>query len=69
MKDFMDGKTPKAGRSLSIGGQSNLLPDLPENLIKSVSYNKSVPIIIGTTKDDGSYVASGMFYYQSIEFT
>lgn len=47
-------------RSLSIGGPNNLLPDLPQNIISSAQYNKSIPMIIGTTKDDGSYVATGL---------
>ncbi|KAG4079302.1 hypothetical protein HA402_007994 [Bradysia odoriphaga] len=45
-------------RSLSIGGPNNLLPDLPQKIVSAPQYNKNYPMIIGTTKDDGSYVAT-----------
>lgn len=53
-------KMLKGGRSISIGGPNNLLPDTPENIMQSGSYNKTIPIIVGTTKDDGSYVTCGI---------
>lgn len=51
MDSFLSG-----GRSLTIGGPTNLLPDVPQN----IAYNKSIPIIVGTTKDDGVYVTTGL---------
>lgn len=45
----------------TVGGPTNLLPDTPHDLVSS--YNKSIPIIVGATKDDGAYVATGKFYY------
>lgn len=58
-KVFMAGKGMTAGRTLSIGGPDNLLPDTPENILSSTGYNKSIPIIIGITKHDGSFLAGG----------
>lgn len=58
----MIGKLPIAGKSLSIGGPNNLLPDLPEKILQSSKYKKSIPLIIGTTQNDGSYPATGMFF-------
>lgn len=52
-------KRPLGGRSLTIGGPTNFLPDLPDKIVTSSAYNKSIPIIIGSTKDDGSYIAGG----------
>lgn len=47
------------GRSLSIGGPTNLLPDTPQNIIDSGQYNKSIAIMTGVNKHDGSWVATG----------
>lgn len=60
------GVSQVSGRSLSIGGPNNLLPDLPQNLIRSGKYNKSIPIMAGTTKHDGSWIAAG---YISIHYS
>lgn len=54
------GKILLGGRSIAIGGPSNLLPDTPGNIIQSGRYNKTIPIIVGTMKDDGSYVTTGI---------
>ncbi|XP_037048128.1 glutactin-like [Bradysia coprophila] len=48
-------------RSLSIGGPNNLLPDLPQKIVSAPQYKKNYPMIIGTTKDDGSYVATVLY--------
>lgn len=48
-------KIPTGGSSLSIGGPSNLLPDHPEQILKSKHFNKSIPIIIGVTQTEGTY--------------
>lgn len=56
------------GRSLSIGGPSNFLPDLPEKIVSSPQYKKTIPMIIGTTKDDGSYVATGLINFLRLLF-
>lgn len=61
MGGLVDGKVLPGGRSISIGGPNNLLPDTPQNIISSGKYNKSIAIIVGTTRDDGSYVATGEF--------
>ncbi|XP_055302443.1 glutactin-like [Sitodiplosis mosellana] len=58
MNGLLDGKVLSGGRSISIGGPNNLLSDTPQNFVLSGSYNKSIPIIVGTTKDDGDYVAT-----------
>lgn len=47
------------GRSLSIGGPTNLLPDTPQNIVDSGQYNKSIAIMTGVNKHDGSWVATG----------
>lgn len=60
MSALRERKVLKAGRSIAIGGPNNLLPDTPRNIMQSGSYNKTIPIIVGTTKDDGSYVTSGI---------
>lgn len=57
--DLQAGPLHLGARSLSIGGPNNLLPDLPEKIVTAPEYNKNYPMIIGTTKDDGSYVATG----------
>lgn len=49
------------GRSLSIGGPTNLLTDTPQNIVDSGRYNKSIAILNGVTKHDGSWVATGIF--------
>lgn len=68
MKSMLSGNIALGGRSITIGGPSNFLPDRPENIIKSKNYNKSIPIIIGTTKDDGSFLATGNhFFYIFLE--
>lgn len=53
------GRFPVAARALTIGGPTSLLPDIPENLVKFGKFNKSIPLIVGTTRDDGSYIATG----------
>lgn len=57
----MNGKLNIAGKSLSIGGPNKLLPDTPEKILQSAKHKKFVPIIIGTTKNDGSFPTTGMF--------
>lgn len=57
----MSGKLPIAGKSLSIGGPNSLLPDLPEKILQLAKHKKSIPIIIGTTKSDGSFPTTGKF--------
>ncbi|KAJ6650003.1 Glutactin [Pseudolycoriella hygida] len=57
-KDLSGGPLKLGARSISIGGPSNYLPDLPQKIVSSPQYNKSVPMIVGTTKDDGSYLAT-----------
>lgn len=47
------------GRALTVGGPDKLLPDTPRNIVTSRNYNQSLPLIIGTTKHDGSYYAGG----------
>lgn len=59
MNGLKDGKTLSGGQSISIGDLNNILPDTPQNILLSARYNKSIPIMIGTTKDDGDYVATG----------
>lgn len=59
MNGLMDGKILSGGQSISIGDLNNILSDTPQNILLSGRYNKSIPIIIGTTKDDGDYVATG----------
>lgn len=54
----MNCKLALGGRSLSLGGPTNLLPDLPTNLAHN-QYKKNISLIVGTTRDDGSYVATG----------
>lgn len=49
----------KVGRSLTVGGPDELLPDTPQNIVTSGNYNQSMPLIIGATKHDGSYYAGG----------
>lgn len=56
------GKMMSAGRSLTIGGPDKLLPYTPEKIVKSKSYNQSVPLMVGITKHDGSYVAAGSMF-------
>lgn len=58
MSGLVEGKVLPGGRSIAIGGPNNLLPDTPQNIITSGSYNKSIAIIVGTTSEDGSYVAT-----------
>lgn len=53
-------KIPKYGSSLTIGGPSNLLPDLPEQMIQARNFNKSIPIIIGVTQTEGTYTMKSM---------
>lgn len=63
-------KLPKVGGSLTIGGPSNLLPDYPENIFTSKHFNKTIPIIIGTTQTDGSYPMTSInhiFFLSPIE--
>lgn len=59
MVGAMNGKMRIGARSLSVGGPNNLLPQSPEKLIDFGIFNKSIPLIVGTTRDDGSYVATG----------
>lgn len=61
MNGVIDGKLLTGGRSISIGGPSNFLPDTPQKIVSSGTYNKSIRIIIGTTRDDGDYAATGEF--------
>ncbi|XP_031618955.1 glutactin-like [Contarinia nasturtii] len=57
--DLINGGILSGGRSLSIGGPNKLLPDTPQNL--ALTYNKSIPIIVGATKDDGAYGATVVY--------
>lgn len=57
MNGFKMGKVMPGGRSIALGG--SLMPDAPQKIIQSGGYNRTIPIIIGTTKDDGSYVTAG----------
>lgn len=62
IESAIKGKLPIAGKSLSIGGPNKLLPNSPEKILQSTKYKKSIPLIIGSTKTDGSYAATGMFW-------
>lgn len=65
MNSLINGKVSPGARSISIGGPNNLLPDTPQNIARN--YNKSIPIIVGTTKDDGDYVATGEYFRTSTQ--
>ena len=65
MNGLINGKTLNGGQSISIGDLNNILPDTPQNILLSGRYNKSIPIITGTTKDDGDYVATGDIWLPS----
>lgn len=69
MTGLKAGKVLPGGRSISIGGPNNLLPDTPQNIVSSGGYNKSIPIIIGTTKDEGDYVATSEFVVNCVVCT
>lgn len=56
-------KLPTGGSSLAIGGPSNLLPEHPETILKSKSFNKSIPIIIGVTLSEGTYAMKSMLFF------
>lgn len=59
----MNGKMRNGARSLSVGGPSNLLPHSPDKLIIDFGkFKKSIPLIVGTTRNDGSYIASGNYF-------
>lgn len=64
----MTGKTLAAGRSISIGGPNDLLPDTPHNIVSSKKYNQSIPLIIGATKHDGSFVAASENFIDNNSF-
>lgn len=51
--------TFSAARSLTIGGPTNILTDTPDILRRTGNYRKDVPILLGTTKHDGSYLTTG----------
>lgn len=55
----MNGRWGLGARSMTVGGPTNLLPDMPGNLVKAGKYNKNISLIVGTTRDDGTYVATG----------
>lgn len=57
-----------AARALTIGGPTNILPDTPDNLRRTGNYRKDVSILLGTTKNDGSYLTTGKrdFVFTSI---
>ena len=61
-KIAISGKWMTAVRSLSIGGPDKMLPDTPQNIVSSKSFNQSIPLIIGTTKHDGTYLAAGWYF-------
>lgn len=46
------------GRSLVIGGPSNLLPDTPINLLQSENYPTNISMIAGVTKDEGTFLTA-----------
>lgn len=47
---------------MTIGGPSNMLPDTPHNLWKrGKGRKKPMPLLIGTTRDDGSFALADMF--------
>lgn len=60
-------KPMTVGRSLSVGGPDQLLPDTPRNIVNSKNYNQSIPLIIGATKHDGSYYAGGWNFISIFE--
>lgn len=53
-------KMPYVGKCLTIGGPSNLLPHKPDKIVASGKYKKSMPMIIGIAKDDGSFTTTCM---------
>lgn len=50
------------GLRLTVGGPSNMLPDTPHNLWKKgKGRKKGMPLLIGSTKNDGSFALADMY--------
>lgn len=49
------------GLRMTIGGPSNMLPDIPHNLWKKGKGRKNLPLLIGCTKHDGSFALTDMY--------
>lgn len=50
------------GLRMTIGGPSNMLPDTPHNLWKKgKGRKKNLPLLIGSTKHDGSFALADMY--------
>lgn len=47
---------------MTIGGPSNMLPDIPHNLWKQgEGRKKKLPMLVGSTKNDGSFALADMY--------
>lgn len=46
------------GRSLTVGGPSNLLPDTPLNIRRKALYRKDLAVMAGITKNDGTFLTT-----------
>lgn len=55
------------GRSLTIGGPSNLIPDTPLNIRRQALYRKDLAVMTGITKDDGTYLTTRNCFFQFME--
>lgn len=50
------------GLRMTVGGPSNMLPDTPHNLWKKgKGRKKNLPMLIGSTKNDGSFALADMY--------
>lgn len=54
----MNGLNHIGGRSLTIGGPSNFLPDTPRNLLAKGQFQKNIDLIAGVVRNEGSYLAA-----------
>lgn len=57
-ENFINGVNNVGGRSLTVGGPSNLVPETPLSIRRKALYRKDLAVMAGITKHDGTYLTT-----------